>query len=219
MATRIIIGINILITLASLLTPAVHQWLPLRVSALSAGAWWEFFTAMWVHAPFYGWGVLHIVCNMATLAVFGKFVERAVGIPRYLALYLGAGLVANLFFLAEALIRARVFADSEMLNVDVMGASGAVCGVLGAFAVFAPRAPLYIMLIPFPIKALTAVWGLIIISVILMLTSTAGLIAHSAHIGGALTGLLYGWWWRREVFSSWPKNDIDAGEDRHYHPE
>ncbi|MDR1192381.1 MAG: rhomboid family intramembrane serine protease [Verrucomicrobiales bacterium] len=197
-ATKVIISLNILVVIASLARPDfIYAALPLRVSSLTAGAWWEFFTAMWVHAPFYNWGVLHIIFNMTTLAVFGKSVENEIGVPRYLMLYFGAGFVANLCFIAEALVRAHVFGNARMLNIDVMGASGAVCGVLGAFAVFAPRTPLYVMLIPFPIKALTAVWGLVIVSVILMLTAAADIIVHSAHLGGALTGLLYGWWWRR----------------------
>ncbi|MDR2462762.1 MAG: rhomboid family intramembrane serine protease [Verrucomicrobiales bacterium] len=198
LVTKLIISVNVLIVIVSVIWPGlVYVEMPLRVSSLAAGAWWEVLTAMWVHAPFYGWGVLHITFNMMTLAVFGKFVENEIGVARYLALYFGAGLTASLFFIAEAFIRAGVFGRDEMLNVDVMGASGAVCGVVGAFAVFAPRAPLYLMFIPFPIKALTAVWGLVMVSAVLMLTSTADIIAHSAHLGGALTGLLCGWRWRK----------------------
>jgi membrane associated rhomboid family serine protease len=202
-ATRIVIAVNCLIVAISVILPLagrpdyVHDWLPLQVDSLLAGAWWEFFTTMWVHAPFFGWGVLHIIFNMVTLSMFGRFVEQEIGIRRYLALYFGAGFVATLCFITEALVRARFFGDGQMLAVSVMGASGAVCGVLGAFAVFSPHVPLYVMLIPIPIRARTAIWGFIAVSVVLMFTSTAGVIAHSAHIGGALTGLLYGAWLRR----------------------
>jgi len=204
-ATKIIIVINCLVVAISVILPLVHlpdyvhDWMPLQVNSLLAGDWWEFFTTMWVHAPFYGWGVLHIAFNMITLSMFGKFIEREIGIPRYLALYFGAGFVASLGFIAEALIRAHFFGQDQMLEVGVMGASGAVSGVLGAFAVFSPRTPLYVMLIPIPIKARTAIWGFIIVSAVLMFTSTAEVIAHSAHIGGALAGLLYAWLLLRKI--------------------
>ncbi|MDR0534434.1 MAG: rhomboid family intramembrane serine protease [Verrucomicrobiales bacterium] len=202
-ATRIIIILNCLVVAISVILPLarlpdyVHEWMPLQVDSLLAGAWWEFFTTMWVHAPFYGWGVLHIAFNMITLSMFGRFIEQEIGIRRYLALYFISGFVASLCFIAEALVRAHFLGDSQMLEVSVMGASGAVSGVLGAFAVFSPRTPLYVMLIPIPIKARTAIWGFIIVSAVLMFTSSAEVIAHSAHIGGALTGLLFAWLLKR----------------------
>jgi membrane associated rhomboid family serine protease len=209
LATKIIILINCLVAAASVgLSLAgqpdyIHTWLTMSVGSLLAGAWWEPLTSMWVHAPFFGWGVLHLVFNMTTLAGVGKVAARESGVPRYLVLYFSTGLVAALFFIIEALVRAHGFGDTAMLDVPVMGASGAVCGVLGAFAVFSPDTKLYVMLVPVAIRARTAVWGLIAISAALLVTSSAGIIAHSAHIGGLLAGLWCGHRWRRPAPPPW----------------
>ncbi|MDD5262518.1 MAG: rhomboid family intramembrane serine protease [Methylacidiphilales bacterium] len=180
----------------------VQQQMGLRMDQFWNGAWWQIFTNTWVHAEFRGMGVLHIVFNMMTLAGFGTVLERELGVRRYLVLYLLSGLAGNLFVMAEATIRWLAFGQPQLLHVSVIGASASVFGVVAAFSLIYPDVKLYLMLIPIPIRAVTAVRGLVVASVIFMLTSTMDFIAHSAHIGGALVGGLLMWvWLRRGGFS------------------
>src|SRR5258708_15131850 len=87
-------------------------------------AWTTLFTSMFLHG---GW--LHIGGNMLYLWIFGKGVESALGPVRYLSLYLVCGVIA-------ALTQAFVDPTSE---VPMIGASGAIAGVLGAYLILHPR--------------------------------------------------------------------------------
>ena len=200
--TRWIVIINCLVAAASLYFQfrngrdgfnPVQQVLALRIDQFVGGAWWQIFSAMWVHAEFYGMGVLHIIFNMATLAGFGTAVEREIGARRYIVLYVLAGLAGNFFFMGEALTRWLAFGHGEMFHLPVIGASAAVCGVVAAFSILYPDARLYLMLIPVPVRAETAVRGLIVVSLLFLFTSSFDFVAHSAHIGGAVAGWCLMW--------------------------
>ncbi len=103
--------------------------------------------------------------------------------------------------------------DSEVLgnmydayNAPSLGASGAIYGLLTAFAFMFPLVELQIMFIPFPVKAKYFVPGLIAVDLFLGFkgNSIFGVggtgIAHFAHVGGALTGFLMMWYWKRKMF-------------------
>lgn len=82
----------------------------------------------------------------------------------------------------------------------MLGASGAIYGVMTAFAVLYPNETLIFLFIPYPIKAKYLVPGLILIDIILGLTNASNdPIAHFAHIGGAMTGYLLIKFWQRKV--------------------
>lgn len=145
-------------------------------------------TAQFIHG---GW--LHIGGNMLFLFVFGDNVEDRFGHLRYLLFYLAAGIVATI---TQGLI------DPDSL-IPVIGASGAVAGVLGAYLYLYPRATVYVVIpflflifIPLPIPAfiMIGVWFLQnLLSGFAALGSTsdpAAGIAWFAHIGGFLFGLL-----------------------------
>jgi membrane associated rhomboid family serine protease len=79
-----------------------------------------------------------------------------------------------------------------------LGASGAVMGVMAAFAFLFPNTELYIMFIPVPVKAKWAMLGLAAIDLFGGVTSITGdNIAHFAHLGGALTGFLIVYFWNK----------------------
>jgi len=198
--TRLIIWLNALVAAYSLLAAFRHwpdfpqEWMRLEAGEFFDGYWWEPFTCMWLHVPFVGMGVLHILFNMTTLAGFGQAVERELGWRRYLVLYLVCGLVSSFAFVAEAGLRWWWLGQTQILDVPVMGASGAIFGVVAAFAVYYPDVKLYVMLIPVPIRALTAIRGAIVLSVLFIVTQSFGFVAHSAHLGGALAGLALATW-------------------------
>lgn len=131
---------------------------------------WRAVTSVFVHSTSL---ILHIVLNMYTLWVFGQFLERALGRWRYLALYLISGLAGSVgvVLLADPLSR-------------VVGASGAIFGLLGAFVVLMRRAGgnltlLYVLL---GINLALGLLGII----------TGSPVSWQAHVGGFLGGMLVG---------------------------
>jgi len=98
--------------------------------------------------------------------------------------------------------------DASIINqTPVVGASGAIYGLLAAFAFMFPNAELALMFIPVPIKAKYFVPGILAIDLFLGFKGSsifgAGStgIAHFAHVGGALTGFLMMWFWKRNQFN------------------
>lgn len=84
-----------------------------------------------------------------------------------------------------------------LLNGPTIGASGCIYGVLLAFGVFYPNMPLFLMFIPIPIKAKWMVMGYAALELLLGLRMNAGdNVAHFAHLGGMLVGLIMILWWR-----------------------
>jgi membrane associated rhomboid family serine protease len=148
---------------------------------------WTFFTYMFVHG-----GLLHLFMNMLGLYFFGTSVEHRMGGRAFLFYYLYCGVAAAIFALGL----------SGIFNIPpFIGSSGAVLGVLLAFAMFWPDAELIILPIPIPIRARTFVIILVGASVffgLVLINSAWGRIAHWAHLGGVLAGYVF---FRVQAFS------------------
>jgi membrane associated rhomboid family serine protease len=138
-------------------------------------------------------GFLHLFGNMLFLWIYGDNVEYRLGRVAYLLWYLGTGIAATLFFSLFAL-------DSA---VPLVGASGAISGVLGFYFLWFPRntVRMFVFLFPFfmnvvavPSRIVLGVY-LLIDNVLPFLVSTGGGggVAHGAHIGGFLAGLAGAW--------------------------
>ena len=89
---------------------------------------------------------------------------------------------------------------AEILKTPMVGASGAIFGVIAAFSVLYPNAEMFIMFIPFPIKAKVLFPIAIVVSLVLGISGSGGNIAHFAHIGGALVGYLLIKFWGRNRY-------------------
>ncbi len=150
-------------------------------------------TAMFIHG---GW--LHILGNMIFLWVFGDNVEDAMGHVGYLLFYMLAGIAAA---------TAQIWADTSSV-LPMVGASGAIAGVLGAYLVLYPRAtiatiifPLFFWAIPIPAFILIGMWFLIqLLSGAAAVGTAVGAsegVAWWAHVGGFLAGVLLVWVFRR----------------------
>jgi len=146
-------------------------------------AWLTIFSSMFLHG---GW--MHLIGNMLYLWVFGNNVEDAMGHRRFIVFYLACGLLA-------ALTQAVLNPDSE---IPMIGASGAISGVLGAYLLLHPHARILVV-IPIIIVIFTpwiaAYWVLgfwFVLQLINSLTSASdvGGVAYGAHIGGFLAGML-----------------------------
>lgn len=139
---------------------------------------WQIVTAMFLHAD-----LMHILFNMLPLSFFGfgPGLERFTGARRFYVIYFLSGVGGNLLFLAANLRE----------TAPVLGASGAVCGVLAAYAMaFPDRLVLLFFIIPIRVK--WVVLGFFGIELYLeMSRGGAGNIAHAAHVGGFLFGWAY----------------------------
>jgi len=136
--------------------------------------WWRALTAGFVHA-----GMGHLAVNLLTLYFFGPYVEQLLGPAGFLAVYFGSELAANL----ATLLRHR-----ENPGYSAVGASGAISGVLFSFCLFAPLQLLYLFF-AIPIPALLFAVLYVGYSVYAA-RQQADRIAHEAHLGGAIGGVL-----------------------------
>ena len=201
--TRSLLIINVIMFVATL----VNEDFMIRTFAMFYPVsplfrWWQPLTHMFMHG---GWW--HILCNMYTLVMFGMVVERALGTKKFLILYFVTGLGAvALHTGVEWLDIHRLAASAsptaqtdiiDMLRTPMVGASGAIYGVLVAFAMLYPEARMTLI---FPPVTLDAKWMVIIFVGIELLTGITGTqvgIAHFAHLGGALFGFLLILYWRK----------------------
>jgi hypothetical protein len=154
-------------------------------------------------------GILHIFFNMWALLILGREVEVALGRARFTLLYFLSGFVGGLAYVSTALFIPR------NLLIPAVGASGAVFGVMGAFAVLFPRRPLamFFYLIPIIAPAFVAIAILATIQTILALILPFSSIAYSAHVGGLAVGLAAALIWKRLVMRKhygyyWALNDF-----------
>ena len=131
----------------------------------------------------------HLFGNMLFLWVFGNNIEVAKGWWRFLALYLVGGVVAS---------AAHVAVDPNS-TVPIIGASGAIAAVMGAYFVLWPHARVKTIIFfgPFLLRKVQALWLLLIwfAEQFLLVGSNSG-VAWAAHAGGFSFGALVGLWWR-----------------------
>ena len=154
---------------------------------LNQAPWWvTVFTSMFMHG-----GIIHIAGNMLFLWVFGNNIEDIMGRAKFLLFYLLAGLIA---LYSQALI-------DPGSTAPTIGASGAVAGVLGAYALLYPQARVltlifiifFVTLVEIPALALLAVWFVLQFVPALgeVATNVGGGqgVAYFAHVGGFIFGL------------------------------
>ena len=106
---------------------------------------------------------------------------------------------------AELLSKSNFESFTSAFVVPAVGASGAIYGLLVAFAFVFPNAELGIMFIPIPIKAkyfVPVIVGIDLFSGVTGFSIFGGGVAHFAHVGGALFGFLMVWYWRKNQFNS-----------------
>jgi membrane associated rhomboid family serine protease len=157
---------------------------PARLTAGSAAAIPTLFTSQFLHG-----GILHLGGNMLYLWIFGNNIEDQLGRIRFVPFYLGCGLLAGL----------TQWVESPHSRIPVVGASGAIAGVLGAYAILFPRARihtlviifLFLRVVPLPAAAWLGIWFLIqALSAAVTHGHTGGGVAWFAHLGGFVAGLL-----------------------------
>jgi len=149
-------------------------------------AWATLGTSMFLHG-----GVMHLVMNMLFLGIFGDNVEDAMGHGRFLAFYLTCGAVAGM-------VHTAVIPGA---TEPMIGASGAVSAVLGAYLILHPRASVTILFgflpLVLPAWLLLGVW--IVFQVVSALGGGGGGVAWWAHVGGFAAGVVLVFAFRRRT--------------------
>lgn len=132
-------------------------------------------TSMFLHGNF-----MHVFGNMIFLFVFGDDIEEALGHWRFLAFYLLCGVGAGLAF---------VLSDPTS-TIDLIGASGAIAGVIAAYGLFRPCAKVYCLLglIPLHLRAYWVIGGWAVWQVIEIAQRENDGVAYWAHVGGLIAG-------------------------------
>ncbi len=173
----------------------------------------DLFASMFLHG-----GLLHLAGNMLFLWIYGDNVEHRLGRVLYLLTYLGCGVGATLFF--------ALFAGDSM--IPLVGASGAISGVLGLYFLLFPRNKVKVFVVLFPIILdvflIPARWVLgayvLIDNLLPFMFATESGVAYGAHLGGFIAGLAVAWtgerccWSLRRPFDKKPhaaKPDEPAG--------
>jgi len=145
---------------------------------------WQLLTSAFLHGS-----LAHLATNMFGLWMFGRPVERALGSSRFLILYTAS--------LATAAATQLLVTSLLPGKVPTLGASGAVFGVLAAFAMLYPNHTVMLLFPPIPMRARTFVFLYALLELFSGVTGTQPGIAHFAHLGGLAGGVLLLRHWRR----------------------
>ncbi|MDD3902986.1 MAG: rhomboid family intramembrane serine protease [Sphaerochaeta sp.] len=179
--TNITLKLVIINALVYLLTaylyPRSAYYLAMIPSFVLHGYVWQVFTYMFVHG-----GFSHLLFNMLSLFIFGSMVERRVGSKEFLMFYLLAGFFSGVVSFVSYLLAGT--------NVILVGASGAIYGVLLMFAVFYPYARIFVFGL-IPVRAPLLVVLYTIIELYSQVFGSGGNVAHLTHLSGLLFAYLY----------------------------
>jgi membrane associated rhomboid family serine protease len=178
-ATFYLIGANILVFILTNFVAGVFGTLALiPVLTLQHNYWWQVVTYMFVHG-----GYLHILFNMVTLFLFGIQLERHMGSLEFLLFYFICGIGVGLLTLL-------INYNTGLQTVPVVGASGAIFGMLLAFATFFPDSRIFIFGI-LPLRAPVAVLVFAALELFFQFTGLVSGVAHLSHLFGLLIAYFY----------------------------
>lgn len=217
--TKNLIAINVLLFFAAIVADKysidLNGLLGLHIFLAEDFHPYQVVTYMFMHG-----GFTHLFFNMFALYMFGGLLERVWGAKRFLIFYFVTGVGAALI---QELVQYGYYAinlsEYQFVNLNgvivpmgdflnswnTVGASGAVYGILLAFAMMFPNEKMYVIPIPFPIKAKYFVMIFCALELLLGLSNNAGdNVAHFAHLGGMLFGLIVVLLWRKNGKISGP---------------
>ncbi len=174
-----LIGANIAAFVAQLFLEAyqpgfVREYLGLSQDGVQNAYAWQFLTAAWLHYDLHQ-GVWHLLGNTLVLYLLGRDVESIIGQGHFLLLYVAgaiAGELGHLFMMPSSTV--------------LFAASGGIAAVLMAYSTILPELELVLR-----IKAKYVAWAAIGASAILVVVDRAGIVTHSAFLGGCAAGWLY----------------------------
>jgi len=183
-ALKALIGANVLVFLATTFVPALGVQLGLvPLWVVRDLHIWQLATYMFVHA-----GLVHIVFNMLALWMFGTELERVWGTRYFLKFYFVTGIGAGVLTVLASLLP---YAPTRQLYIsDIVGASGAIYGLLLAYGLYFPDRPIYMYFV-FPIPARIFVLIMGAIAFLASMSESGGGVANATHLGGLLVGYIF----------------------------
>ena len=156
-------------------------------------------------------GFWHLFFNMYSLLIFGSVVERMIGQKKFLVFFFVCGLGAVALHLGVEFLQAQSYISamghgnsgamasySALKMTPTLGASGAIYGILIAYAMIFPESKMTLL---FPPVTLSAKWMVVVFVCIELVTGVSGVasgVAHFAHLGGMLFGWLLIRYWRNK---------------------
>jgi membrane associated rhomboid family serine protease len=182
-ALKALIAANVAMFVATTFVPSLITLLGLvPAEAIGRGRVWQLFTYMFIHG-----GPFHIIFNMLALWMFGAELERVWGTRYFLKFYFVTGIGAGVLTILFSLLPFG-FAQQVYYSV-VIGASGAIFGLLLAFALYFPNRPIYMyFLFPIPARIFVAILGGI---ELLSSIAAPGGVANATHVGGIAVGYAF----------------------------
>lgn len=187
-AALIIVGVNVVVFLITQVSQTAFVYLAaIPLAVVRDNWWWQILSYMFVHG-----GIWHLVLNMLAVFFFGVQLERRIGSDEFLLLYLLTGVIAGLFSVGYYWWTGPVTAYGQ--PVVLVGASGAVFGVLLAFATYFPSATIMIFGI-IPMRAAVLVLVYTGITIVSMFGRGGSNVAHFTHLAGFIVA--YGYLWGR----------------------
>ena len=174
-AVFILIAVNVLCFLLTSGNPELFSTLAMTTGGMKNMALWQIVSAMFLHG-----GFTHLLFNMWGLYLFGTIVAPVLGARRFLILYFISGIGGNLLWMAFNWNSPAV----------LIGASGALFGIMLATAMLYPDKEFILIFLPVPMKTKTLVIVYAVIEVFSELSMQDN-IAHLAHLGGFLAGYVY----------------------------
>ena len=224
--TKNIIILNVIVFVLAYLFPQMNTYLAAYFPTSPNFHSWQIITHMFMHGGFMH--IAFNMLTLASFGpVLERFLGDKKFLILYFLSGLGAFVLFNLWELFQLYQDAKpmiaegyAFSDilygnfgeiprnleesamsvAEILKTPMVGASGAIFGVIAAFAILYPNAEMFIMFIPFPIKAKVLFPIAIVVSLVLGISGSGGNIAHFAHIGGALVGYILIKFWGRNRY-------------------
>ena len=153
---------------------------------------WTLLTAIFLHG-----GVVHLLYNLFALALFGSVLEHIIGSRKFLVLFFVSGLAASL--------------ASLPFYTRVLGASGAIFGILGMLAILRPKLIVWLYHLPMPMIIALFVWAIGDMIGIFIPSETANI----AHLGGLAVGVVMGICYRKEFRENKPqKEEVYINEEK-----
>lgn len=181
-ALKALVGANVVMFVAQSLVPILTDALGLHPLWVVRYFWvWQLATYMFLHG-----GIFHIVFNMLALWMFGTELERIWGTRYFLKFYFVTGIGAGVLTVLLSLLPFGF--TQQLLRVNIIGASGAIYGLLLAYALYFPDRPILLVIFPVPAKIAVTILGLI--AFYSSLADNGG-VANATHLGGLLVAYLF----------------------------
>jgi membrane associated rhomboid family serine protease len=180
-AVKWIIIANVVVFVLQMFLPLIEYFGLVPKQVIEQGRVWQLVTYMFLHG-----GAIHILFNMLGIWMFGVELERRWGTRYFVQYYAVSGIGGGITFLLVSLL--PISASAMTYVTPAVGASGALFGLLLAYAIYWPHRPILLLLVWVPAKVFVMIYGAL---ALLNTFQPSRGVADAAHLGGLIFGYLY----------------------------